>query len=299
MKPIAGLILSIFVGSQALGAITTSAVNIDTGAGGQAGANALRNTLGGPGITFLGNATGDGSATSAGTFTGGVSAGIGIESGIVLSSGSVNTIDSTNSLDNTSGAASGIGDADLNPLTTNVTTDTTFLRFDFQFGDGSVGGNLFFNYVFASEEYNEYSNSGFNDVFGFFLDGQNVALIPSTNTPVSINTVNGGNPFGVNAQNPQYYNNNDLTDGGPFFAFEFDGFTDVFQVTALNLGAGTHSIKLAISDVGDTAFDSAVFIQAGSFSTDPGVVPEPTSVLAWLGLAGCFAGARLRRRKAA
>ena len=37
----------------------------------------------------------------------------------------------------------------------------------------------------------------FNDVFGFFLDGKNIALIPATESPVSIDNVNGGNPLGI------------------------------------------------------------------------------------------------------
>ncbi|MGI6777887.1 MAG: choice-of-anchor L domain-containing protein [Acetivibrionales bacterium] len=49
----------------------------------------------------------------------------------------------------------------------------------------------------------------------FSLMGENVALIPGTDTPVSINNINGGNPYGgENASYPQYYINNDLDDNG-------------------------------------------------------------------------------------
>lgn len=162
------------------------------------------------------------------------------------------------------------------------------LEFDF----ASAGGDVFFNYVFASEEYNEFTNSQFNDVFGFFLDGSNITLIPGTGTPVAINNVNGGNPFGVGATNPGLFNNNDLQDGGPFFDIEYDGFTDVFTAQALGLTPGTHHIKLAIADTSDFVLDSAVFIQASSFSdaptetrTDP--IPEPsTYMLMGMGLLG-------------
>ncbi|OOP55722.1 MAG: hypothetical protein AYP45_13160 [Candidatus Brocadia carolinensis] len=50
-----------------------------------------------------------------------------------------------------------------------------------------------FQYVFASEEYNEFVGAGFNDVFGFFVDGVNIALIPSTTMPVAIDNVNLSN----------------------------------------------------------------------------------------------------------
>ena len=75
---------------------------------------------------------------------------------------------------------------------------------------------LTFQYVFASEEYNEYANTRYNDTFAFFVNGTNCATVPGTvpPKPVSINTINGGNPFGTNAQNPAFYRNNDLSDGG-------------------------------------------------------------------------------------
>ncbi len=133
-----------------------------------------------------------------------------------------------------------------------------------------------------------------SEVFGFFLDGNNIALIPGTTTPVSINNVNGGNPFGTNATNPGFYNNNDPNDpGSPSFDIEYDGFTKVFQAQALNLKPGTHTIKLAIADTGDSSLDSAVFIQGGSFSDEPATpIPfefSPTLGLLALGIWGAIA----------
>ena len=52
-----------------------------------------------------------------------------------------------------------------------------------------------FRYVFSSEEYNEFVGQGFNDLFGFFVNGTNCATIGGA--PVSVDTVNGGNPFGT------------------------------------------------------------------------------------------------------
>ena len=156
------------------------------------------------------------------------------------------------------------------------------LKFDFT----TTTSDLSFKFAFASEEYNEFTNTEFNDVFGFFVDGTNIALLPGTNTPISINNVNGGAPLGVNPQNPAFFNNNDLSDGGPFFDLEYDGFTDVFTVSALGLGAGNHTIKLAIADTTDFSLDSGVFIEAGSFSpaAPPSTVPDAGSTLCLLGL---------------
>ena len=44
----------------------------------------------------------------------------------------------------------------------------------------------------------------------------NVAFLPGTSIPIQVNTVNGGNPLGTDAQNPQFFNNNDIDDGGQF-----------------------------------------------------------------------------------
>ena len=147
-----------------------------------------------------------------------------------------------------------------------ATEDATYLEFDFQL-DPAASQDLYFNFVFASEEYNEFANSLFNDVFAFFIDGRNIAFIPGTTTPISINTINGGNPLGTNPQNPQFYNNNSLVDNGQFLnLLGYDGFTEVFTAQRVGVGPGTHTIKLAISDVFDQDLDSAVFLQLGSFA---------------------------------
>ena len=234
-------------------------------------ANTLRDALLGEGINSVGNAEFLGGDSSAGFFTGGAAI-IGLESGIVLTTGDANNGGVINTDDGFDGQASSEADDDLDFEFDVETTDTTFLEFSFT----TESSDLFFNFVFASEEYNEISNSEFNDVFAFFLDGGNIALIPGSTNPVSINTVNGGNPLGVNPRNSLFYNNNDPSDGGPLVRqFGYDGFTDVFTAVATDLAPGVHTIKLAISDVGDDLLDSAVFLEAGGFRS----VPEPTDLV--------------------
>ena len=228
------------------------------------GATLAQNILG-SGIT-ISNVTYTGASVASGTFTGGVSSGIGIESGITLTSGDASQAVGPNISDFSGVSNLLAGDADLDALISQSTNDATVLEFDFE----TTEGDLFFNFVFASEEYNEYVNAGFNDIFAFFLDGVNIALIPGTSTPVSVDNVNGGNPFGTGASNPSLYNNNDPDDPGPpSFDIEYDGFTNVFTASAVGIGPGTHHIKLAIADIGDYLLDSAVFIQGGSFSDKP------------------------------
>lgn len=262
--------------------------------------NALATTLaGGAGVTITGCSL-VGQTGQQGTFTGGVSAGIGIASGVILTTGAAQDAVGPNSSDSTTVNLPSGGDAQLNGLTGGFTTqDANILNITFT----TTTGSLFFKYVFASEEYNEYVNSSFNDVFGFFLNGANIALIPGTSTPVAINNVNcgysasGGLP-GTNPENCDLYNNNDLNNGGPFFDIEYDGFTDVFTASATGLTAGfEYTIKLAIGDTSDGNLDSAVFLQANSFAgEDPGTVPEPgTLALLGIGLLGAIA---VRRRRA-
>jgi hypothetical protein len=250
----------------------------------------LVNTILGSGISVSGTPTYTGAAGAAGTFTGGVASGIGIESGIVLTSGTATLAEGPNSADDATGDNGLAGDADLDGLIPGFAThDATILTFDFT----TDGGDLYFNFVFGSEEYNEWVGSAFNDVFGFFLDGVNIALIPATSTPVAINNVN-------TASNSDFYNNNDPSDTATPFDIEYDGFTDVFTAEALGIGAGTHTIKLAIADAGDWVLDSGVFIQAGTFSdtpTDPNGVPDGGSV-GFIAAGALLLASRFIRRKA-
>ena len=75
------------------------------------------------------------------------------------------------------------------------TYNAAILEFDFI----PYSDTVRFKYVFGSDEYPEFAppnNSGFNDVFGFFISGpgipgiQNIAQLPNGGGVVSINNVN-------------------------------------------------------------------------------------------------------------
>ncbi len=244
----------------------------------------LSNAILGSGITI--NSTSySGGAYSSGTFTDGMSSGIGMESGIILTTGAAADAVGPNDSDSTSVDSGTGGLAILDALIPGYTTyNHTMLTIDFTSDSDSV----YFNYVFASEEYNEWVGTQYNDVFGLFLDGINLAKVPGSGDTVSINTVNGGS-------NSAYYNNNDLDNGGPFFNIEYDGFTNVLTASLTGLSAGLHTLQLAIADAGDTDWDSAVFIQGGTLSDEPTPVPAPAP-LALLGLGLMAMG--LRRKTA-
>lgn len=113
------------------------------------------------------------------------------------------------------------GDPDLALLSGQIIKNVAVLEFDFV----ATGPNLRFDFVFASEEYPEYVNS-INDSFGFFLRGpgisgtfsggaKNIAIVPSTSIPISINTVNNGPSNNGPCVNCAYYYNNLTTGQNP------------------------------------------------------------------------------------
>jgi hypothetical protein len=197
---------------------------------------------------------------------------VGFDSGIVMGSGSVQTaaphdtacskgVEGPNQCDGNTTVNGTPGDADLNALSGKTTFDAAVLEFDFVPEFSTVQ----FKYVFTSDEYNEYSNTQFNDTFGFLINGVNCALVPGTSDPVGVNTINGGNPYGVNAQHPELFRNNDLSDGGGSIDTEMDGLTTVLTCSATVNAGMTNHMKLAIADASDLVLDSNVFIQGGSF----------------------------------
>ncbi|MBK7383468.1 MAG: choice-of-anchor L domain-containing protein [Flavobacteriales bacterium] len=203
---------------------------------------------------------------------------LGLAAGLILSSGTVGN--AAGPASDFSGDSNGTGsDADLESISGGTINDMAVLEFDFI----PTGDSLKFNYVFASEEYPEFVCS-FNDAFGFFLSGPgfagpysggavNIALVPGTTVPVTINNVNNGlnndpNDPGCPAVNPSYYVNNSA---GTTVAY--DGMTVVIQAFALVVCGQQYHIKLAIGDALDSSYDSAVFLEAGSFTSTGSVLP--------------------------
>jgi hypothetical protein len=247
-------------------------VTQDMATGGHTPASLVQ-ALVGTGVTVT-NIQFSGAPVAAGTFTGGTGI-IGFEQGLVLGSGDIaSVVGPQNLLPDTSTDNLLPGDPDLDLLVSGATQDAVVLEFDFQC---PTTNQFVFQYVFSSEEYDEWVNSPFNDVFAFFLNGQNIALIPGTTTPVAINNVNCNNPYlPPTGQNCALYKTNacdSLAFGYPCtnIGTEMDGMTILFSATA-TLHAGPNHMKLTIADRGDGILDSNVFIRGQSF-TCGGVVP--------------------------
>lgn len=236
----------------------------------------VRNVFAGGTCHNISQIKGLGNAEGIGYFENG-KASIGLDRGIILATGPVASAASPNSAGDKSGDfGDKSGDPDLNKLATASIRDRVGLEFDFVPLDSFVT----FRYVFASEEYCEFVGSKYNDVFGFFVSGpgieggftgnaKNVALIPGSSDFVSINNVN-------HKKNSQHYidntRNHDAERCGIQYTpserekyIEYDGFT--VQLTArlkLNPCASYH-IRMVVADVADNFYDSAVFLEAGSF----------------------------------
>jgi len=205
-----------------------------------------------------------GNNASAGLFTGGSDAGIGLDSGIILSTGFIRNALGPNEYAGATGVLELPGDEDLEALIPGYDTfDATILEFEFV----PLFDTLYISFVFGSEEYNEWVGSPYNDVFGFFLNGENIALVPGTGDRISINSINNNN-------NSEYFIDNDDRPGP--FCTEMDGYTVLMTATGIVTPGETHSIKLAIADAGDRSFDSWVFIGTEGFTgIDPGDPNEP------------------------
>ena len=227
----------------------------------------MAQSLAGNGVT-ISNVLYIGNQRAGGQFTGGNGI-LGFDGGVVLGSGKVQTkagdgsnsrgVEGPNGADNNSTNFGTPGDPQLSQLAGGPTNDAATLQFSFVPAQNTVS----FRYVFSSDEYNEYVNQ-FNDVFAFYVNGQNCATVPGPNgpEPVSINTINKG-------KNAQLYRNNDPSDGPPTIDTEMDGLTVVLTCSA-NVNAGQpNTMKLSIADALDTSLDSNVFIQAGSFTSGP------------------------------
>jgi PKD repeat protein len=194
---------------------------------------------------------------------------LGVQAGIFFSTGEVFTAAGPNTNGGTTGNMNTAGDPDLSAIVGGASYDGSILEMDIV----ATGNQLDFSYVFASEEYPEFVNSGFNDIFAFFISGpgisglQNIAMVPNLPDPVSINTIN-------DLTNSQYYIDNA---GGQDISF--DGYTTELIASTMVTPNETYHIKIAIADISDSAFDSGIFLGIESLCGDSLLVPPAESNL--------------------
>jgi hypothetical protein len=121
------------------------------------------------------------------------------------------------------------------------------------------GDTLHVRYFFASEEYPEFVDSNFNDVMGVFVNGQNCALVPGTDLPVSVNAVN-------DLRNADYYIDNQA--GGNGYNSAMDGMTVPLTCSVPVQPDVPLRVEIAVADTADRSYDSAVALLDGGIWSD-------------------------------
>lgn len=204
-------------------------------------------------------------------------------SGIVIATGSAEVVIGPNNQSSTymDGDAPQYTDVDIDSLINGNygAYDLSVLEFDFI----PEGNFMSIAFVFSSEEYNEWVCAQFNDAFGIFLSGPgidgpysnaaiNAALIPETEIPVSINTLNNGiigsngdstNCSSEDLSNAAYFTDNELNTDTT--STQMDGFTLPILVSSSVQSGETYHLKIVIADAADGTIDSAVFLKSNSF----------------------------------
>ena len=231
----------------------------------------LVSTLLDPSLTFT-NATETGKKAQRSTFTSATVTNMGFGSGVVLTTGRATRVNGPNK----SGAESDVAigcvictvtpDADLQGLIGGASIYNLY-KLEFDLTIPVLVDSIEITYVFGSDEYLEFAppnSSTFNDVFGFFISGNeyptpvNFAKVPGTNFNTSVTTINPTTNSGFYIDNP-FINTNTST-----LRIEYDGFTKVMKAKIKVTPSKVYHIKLAIADVGDDSYDSGIFFKANS-----------------------------------
>ncbi|KAF2332574.1 T9SS type B sorting domain-containing protein [Flavobacterium daemonense] len=169
-----------------------------------------------------------------------------------------------------------LGDADLDQALGIKSVNATVLEFDFV----PLTDLINFNYIFASNEYQYGYPCQYSDGFAFLIKEtgttdpyKNIATIPNSVTPVSSFNIHptiipgkdrSGDPYlGCQAVNPQYFN----AFNPPTAPINFTAQTVTMNARANVTPGKKYHIKLVIGDDRFEYYDSAVFLQAGSFTS--------------------------------
>ena len=143
--------------------------------------------------------------------------------------------------------------------------DVCAIEFDFV----ATGDTIRFNYVFGSDEYLAWINSQYNDIFGFFLSGPGING-PYTDNAINLAEVPGSDPQLAitissvnNVTNSAYYVDNPGND-----ILCQNGYTVKLTAESEVECGETYHIRLAIADGSDTALESIVILESGSFESN-------------------------------
>ncbi|MCT7951398.1 choice-of-anchor L domain-containing protein [Ancylothrix sp. C2] len=212
----------------------------------------------------------------------------GLGSGIALSTGSMADIAGQNTEDGQrfDFATDLSNDFDIE----GTTGDDISLNISFD-ANNSVN-ELFFEYVFGSEEFAEFGGEpDFNDSFQLLLNGVNLAkLSDGSDVTISNLVANPAGPY-----HPDYINN----PAAPNTLTKLDGYTKTLTFQGLLNRSARNTLTINLKDSGDGLMDSVVFLKNGSLSTLPPAesVPEPQQLFGLFALAGIALFSQRKHRK--
>ena len=216
-----------------------------------------------------------------------------MSSGVLLSTGNALNAPGPNTSILNDGATTWPGDANLEATLaaagiSMVSKNASVLEFDFT----PISPNFSFDFIFASEEYGNFQCL-YSDAFAFLLTNMstgittNLAVVPSTNTPISVVTIRD---FQYNSScpsvNANYFGSFNGGSGAASSATNFNGQTKVLTAASVLTTGVPYHIKLVIADRTDPQSDSAIFMSSNSFNIGQDVLGLDLTVAA--GSAICY-----------
>ncbi len=211
---------------------------------------------------------------------------LGFNEGIILSTGLARHVCGPNTRDNAGANFGRHSFMDEDMKTKTDMCDGAVLEFDFVPQKDSI----LFDFVFGSEEYPEFVNKEFNDIFAFYIykktparsKSYNMGKLPNGKT-VMINNVN-------QLTNSQWYIANNLPTMPLYDYIEYDGLTSMLTAAANVEPYKTYHLKIIIADLGDCEYDSGVLLRSRSMSSIYSVsraekIPKPISKQIYLNFA--------------
>ncbi len=231
---------------------TASELPINTGAN----ATQMADAIFGSGVTVL-DASYSGHAEASGIYSDGEATAPGAtpsDTGVILSTGAAkdftNSEGDANSASDTTGQNHTSGDADLSAMVGDETFDAAVFEASFV----PDGDTLTMQFVFSSEEYLEYVDSGFNDAVGVWVNGVQATLsIGNGNT--TVDNINDDDNSNLYIDNPA---------DGEAVNSEMDGLTITLTLKAPVIPGQVNTIKIGIADTGDANYDSNLLIAGDS-----------------------------------
>lgn len=202
--------------------------------------------------------------------------------GIILSTGYANKAGNVfqSALSDDLGTGGDIDLANALGIANSNLTNATSIEFDFV----AASTEVTFRYLFASKEYQQNFPCTITDGFALLLKKStdptytNLAVLPGGAGPVSVTNIHPAyNNCGP--KNEAYYGGTNTAQ----IETNFNGRTIPLTAKAAVIPGETYHFKIVLADYQDPNFDSAVFLEAGSFDIgvkilDPSGVQLPTSV---------------------